>query len=192
MKTREKMNFVAIDFETGQYARESACAVGLAKYEHGALVDSFYSLIRPPVLYIRPDFTAIHGLRVEDVQDAPVFKELWESNIQSFIRGFPLAAHNAPFDIGVLRAVLTSYALQAPGFSYFCTLALARHTWPGLPSYKLTSLGTKFGITYTAHHALADAQVCGDLVCRAAKHWGSHNLKELLDAAGMGMTSFSC
>ncbi|MDR1029783.1 MAG: 3'-5' exonuclease [Treponema sp.] len=185
------MDFIAIDFETAQYARASACAVGLAKYEQGALVDSFYSLIRPPILYIRPDFTAIHGLTKEDVQDAPVFAELWESNIQSFIKGFPLAAHNAPFDIGVLRAVLAQYQLPAPRFSYFCTLALARHTWPDLSSHKLTSLGAEFGITYMAHHALADAQVCGSLVGKAAEQWGSRNLKELIDAAGIRMTTFS-
>lgn len=185
------MDFIAIDFETGQYARESACAVGLAKYEHGALVDSFYSLIRPPSLYIRPDFTAIHGLTVEDVRDAPVFEELWKSKIQSFIKGFPLVAHNAPFDIGVLRAVLTWYQLPAPQFSYFCTLALARHTWPDLSSHKLTSLGTEFGITYTAHNALEDAQVCGVLVGKAAEQWGSQNLKELLNAAGIRMNAFS-
>lgn len=186
------MDFVTIDFETGQYARESACAVGLVKYQQGVLVDTFYSLVRPPVLYIRPDFTAIHGLTVEDVQYAPVFEELWASKIQPFIEGFPLAAHNAPFDMGVLRAVLAWYALPAPTFSYFCTLALARHTWPALASHKLTFLGTAFGITYAAHNALADAQVCGDIVCRAAKQWGSPNLKALLSAAGIGMTAFSC
>lgn len=185
------MDFVTIDFETGQYARESACAVGLAKYQQGQVVDTFYSLVRPPVLYIRPDFTAIHGLTVEDVQYAPSFEELWESQIQPFMAGFPVAAHNASFDMGVLRAVLAWYDLGAPRFSYFCTLALARHTWPALPSHKLTFLGSTFGIDYAAHNALADAQVCGDIVCRAAKHWGSRNLRELLRATGIGMTAFA-
>ena len=75
------MNFVTIDFETGMYKPESACSVGLVKYIDGIEIDSYYSLIRPPTLYIRPDFTAIHGLVVEDVKDAPNFAQLWK-NIQ--------------------------------------------------------------------------------------------------------------
>jgi DNA polymerase III epsilon subunit-like protein len=42
-----KMNFVTIDFETAKYSRESACAVGLVKYQDGKATDSYYSLIRP-------------------------------------------------------------------------------------------------------------------------------------------------
>jgi DNA polymerase-3 subunit epsilon len=68
-----KMNFVTIDFETAKYSRESACSVGLVKYRDRRAVDTFYSLIRPPSLYIRPDFTEIHGLTADDVKDAPAF-----------------------------------------------------------------------------------------------------------------------
>jgi DNA polymerase III subunit epsilon len=71
------MNFVSIDFETAKYSRESACSVGLVKYQDGKAADTFYSLIRPPDLYIRPDFTEIHGLTVDDVKDAPTFAHLW-------------------------------------------------------------------------------------------------------------------
>jgi DNA polymerase-3 subunit epsilon len=186
----EKMDFVAIDFETAQYARESACAVGLVKYRQGEPVDSFYSLVRPPVLYIRPDFTRIHGITRGDVQDAPVFAELWEPMIRPFIADVPLAAHNASFDMGVLRAVLVWYGLPLPCLSYFCTLKLARHTWPELNSHRLTALGAHFGITYEAHNALADAQVCGDLACRAAHQFGSRNLGELLCAAHIELLRF--
>ena len=89
------MNFVSIDFETAKYARESACSVGLVKFSGGKAVDTFYSLVRPPELYIRPDFTEIHGLTVEDVKDAPTFADLWDGAIKPFIGGFPMGAHNA-------------------------------------------------------------------------------------------------
>ncbi|MDR0597954.1 MAG: hypothetical protein LBG14_05545, partial [Treponema sp.] len=100
------MNFVAIDFETAQYAADSACSVGLVQFRNGAAQDSYYSLIRPPILYIRPEFTDIHGIKVEDVRDAPVFADIWDTAILPFIGDMPLAAHNASFDMGVLRAVL--------------------------------------------------------------------------------------
>jgi len=181
------MNFVTIDFETAKYSRESACSVGLVKYIDGKVVDTFYSLIRPPSFYIRPDFTEIHGLTVDDVKDAPTFADLWDSAIKPFIGDFPLAAHNAPFDMGVLWAVLEWYELETPELKYFCTCSLARRTWPNLESHALTALAKNFGIVYNAHNALDDAMTCGKLVLMSAEKFGSANVAQLLATAGIEM-----
>jgi len=181
------MNFVAIDFETAKHSRESACSVGLIKFKDGKPVDLYYSLIRPPDLYIRPDFTDIHGLTVDDVKDAPTFANIWDSAIKPFIGGFPLAAHNASFDMDVLCTVLEWYQLEIPALSYFCTRNLARRTWPGLESYALTALAENFGLYYNAHHALEDAVTCGKLVLMSARKYGSETLTNLLTAAGVEM-----
>lgn len=181
------MNFVTIDFETADYSRESACSVGLVKFQDGEVIDTFYSLIRPPRLYIRPDFTDIHGLTVDDVEDAPRFYEIWDSSIKSFIGSFPLAAHNAGFDMGVLSAVLDRYKLEIPALRYFCTCNLSRNTWLGLPSYALTKLARHFSIEYNAHNALDDALTCGKLTIMSAEKFGSTNIKELLRAAKQKM-----
>jgi DNA polymerase-3 subunit epsilon len=181
------MNFIAIDFETAKYSRESACAVGLVKFRDGKAIDSFYSLIRPPILYIRPDFTDIHGITVDDVVDALSFEELWETDILPFIGNMPLAAHNAPFDMGVLRAVLEWYELPVPALNYFCTLVLSRNVWPELSSHSLPNLGKHFGIQYEAHNALDDAGTCGDIICLAAQKTGDTTLKDLLHTARVGM-----
>ncbi|MDR3160691.1 MAG: 3'-5' exonuclease [Spirochaetaceae bacterium] len=177
------MNFIAIDFETAKYSRESACSVGLVKFLGGKAADTFYSLIRPPVLYIRPDFTDIHGLTVEDVRDAPSFAEVWNRSLRPFIGDLPLAAHNAAFDMGVLRAALDWYDLPVPPLRYFCTLQLARAAWPELKSHALTRLGEHFGITYDAHNALADAQTCGVIARKAAEQYACVHVGELLAAA---------
>ena len=113
------MNFVTIDFETAKKSQESACSVGLVKFINGKPEETYYSLIRPPSLYIRPDFTDIHGLTVDDVKDAPKFKDIWESAILPFIGDFPLVAHYAKFDMGVLRGVLEWYKLPFPKLNYF-------------------------------------------------------------------------
>jgi DNA polymerase-3 subunit epsilon len=176
------MHFIAIDFETAKYSPESACSVGLVKFQDGKAADTFYSLIRP-------DFTEIHGLTVEDVRDAPSFAEIWESRLRPFIGGLPLAAHNASFDMGVLKAALEWYELPIPPLNYFCTLKLSRAAWPGLKSHALTSLGAHFGITYDAHNALEDAQTCGAIAAKAAEHYHCAHLPELLRAANIGMAS---
>jgi DNA polymerase-3 subunit epsilon len=188
------MNFVTIDFETAKYSRESACSIGLVKYIDGKATDTFYSLIRPPVLYIRPDFPEIHGQTIDDVKDAPTFADLWDSAIKPFIRdpkgrSLPLAAHNASFDMSVLWAVLEWYELEIPALQYFCTQSLSRRTWPGLESYALTALAEKFGIEYNAHNALDDALTCGKLVQMSAAQFGSADIAELLKAAGVEMNS---
>jgi len=181
------MDFVTIDFETAKYSQESACSVGLVKFKEGKAVDTYYSLIRPPRLYIRPDFTKIHGLTVDDVRDAPRFNELWDSAIVPFIEDLPLAAHNASFDMGVLRAVLKWYELSEPEFSYFCTCQLSRRTWTELKSHALTKLADNFGIIYDAHNALDDAMTCGKLVLMSAEKFGCASVEELLAAAGVKM-----
>jgi DNA polymerase-3 subunit epsilon len=165
-------DFITIDFETATYSPKSAIAIGLAKYRDYKPVDSYYSLIRPPTLYIRPDFTDIHGLTVNDVRDAPTFPDIWDSAVKPFIGNYPLAAHYAQFDMGVLRSVLEWYELAIPDMQYFCTCKLARNVWPGLKSYALTALAEKFGIVYNAHNALDDAHTCGKLVQMASEKYG--------------------
>jgi DNA polymerase-3 subunit epsilon len=184
----DALDFVALDFETGNYARESAVSLGLAKFCAGEVVDTWYSLIRPPKLYIRPDFTAIHGLTVEDVRGAPVFSDLWGSAVVPFVGGLPLVAHNAAFDMGVLRALFDSYGIAPPPMKYFCSLKIARKTWPEFPSRALTALAEQFGIVYDAHNALADARTCGDIVYRAAAKWGCTTLRTLFQRTGQSFT----
>jgi DNA polymerase-3 subunit epsilon len=92
-------------------------------------------------------------------------------------------------DMGVLQAALVWYELPLPSLHYFCTLSLARRTWPELKSHALTALGETFGITYDAHNALDDARTCGDIACMAAEKYGAGNLKELLAKTGLRLDS---
>ena len=183
------MNFVTIDFETSTNSRESACSVGLVKFKNSEAVDSYYSLIRPPRLYIRPDFTDIHGLTVDDVKDAPKFFELWDSAILPFIGDFPLAAHYAVFDMGVLKSVLKYYNIPVPKLPFFCSCELARRTWRKLKSHSLTSLARNFNIIYDAHNALDDAMTCGKIILLAAEKHSSTNVEKLLSKTGLKMNT---
>jgi DNA polymerase III subunit epsilon len=192
------MDFIAIDFETAKHSMESACAVGLVKYVDDEKTDTFYSLIRPPVLYIRPDFTQIHGITVDDVRDAPDFMQLWDSVVKPFIGTLPLVAHNARFDMTVLHSVLDWYGMDVPEYSYFDSLAVARQVWPEFEKHNLPFLGEKFGIEYESHNALADAETCAKVIFRAADRMIGGNVRihslsvsELLDACGLAMNTFT-
>ncbi len=160
------MEYVAIDFETASILRDSACSIGLVRFsEDGEKKDSFYSLIRPPVLRFDPVCTAVHHLDPCEISSSPTFSDLW-GDISSFIGTSPLVAHNAQFDMGVLSHTLHSWNLECPGYRYFCTLSLSRKLWKGKPSYRLTALARELGWEYDAHNALEDALVCGRLFSR--------------------------
>lgn len=157
------MQYVAIDFETASRAKDSACSIGLVRMdEEGRAIDSYYSLICPPDLYFDPACTAVHHLDPIEVSKAPTFGDIWPE-VKAFIGAEPLVAHNALFDIGVLRATLESYRLVPTHNDYYCTLSLSRKLWKGKPSYKLTYLAGELGWFYDAHNALADAEICGKL-----------------------------
>lgn len=160
------MRYVAIDFETANNQPTSACSVGLAKMEDGKLIDSYYTLIRPPSSYFSPMNISIHGIQPEDVEDAPEFDLIWP-DILLFIGDDLLIAHNAPFDIGILRAMLTHYELPIPPLRYTCTVRISRKVWPQFSSHRLTDLSRRFGFDYRAHHALDDAVNCALLFHQA-------------------------
>ena len=160
------MNYVAIDFETAACRMDSACALGLVRFDsEGTELESWYSLIRPPVLQFDDVCTQVHHLSPLDITKAPTLKELWPE-IREFIKNDPLVAHNAQFDMNVLRHTLVAWDLDVPSYEYFCTLSLSRKLWKGRRSYKLTSLAEDMGWEYDAHNALADAEVCGKLFSR--------------------------
>jgi len=153
-------NFAAIDFETANKYRGSVCSVGVVVVREGVITDKLYHLIRP-----RPNFysywcTRIHGMTVEDTDQAPDFPEVW-SQIAPRIEGLPLIAHNSPFDEGCLRAVHELYEMPYPDYRFYCTVRASRRAFPGLVNHKLDTVSAYCGFDLTNHHhALADAEAC--------------------------------
>lgn len=156
--------FAAIDFETACHRADSACAVGVVIVEEGRIVDRRYALIRPPTSQFF--FTHIHGLTWRDVKDAPCFAEVWAGLAEALAGVAFLAAHNAPFDRGVLGACCASYGLPSPAHPFVCTVRLARAQWNIRPT-KLPDVCRYLGIRLNHHHADSDAEACAQIVIAA-------------------------
>jgi DNA polymerase-3 subunit epsilon len=153
--------FVAIDFETADHGRDSACSVALVRVEDGELVETRTRLIRPPRQ--RFAFTHIHGLTWEDCSGEPPFAEVWPE-LEELLDGVKfLAAHNAPFDRGVLEACCTASGLLAPSLPWRCTVKLSRRRW-ALPRCRLPDVCDHLGIELQHHDATSDAQACARIV----------------------------
>jgi DNA polymerase-3 subunit epsilon len=162
------LDFVALDFETANASRNSACALGLAVVERGEIVNQLYWLIQPPTMYFLPYNLVIHGITEEDVINEPTFDLLWDE-IYPHLKGKMLVAHNAAFDISVLKSMLDTYDIPYPENDYFCSVTTARKTWPDLSSYKLNAMAEMLNITFRHHHALEDAMVSAQIMIEACK-----------------------
>lgn len=160
-------DFAAIDFETANNLRSSVCSVGVVIVRDGEIVDKFYSLIYPEPDYFTYWTTQVHGLTMDDVQDAPVFPEVW-AQIVPMIEGLPLVAHNSPFDEGCLKSVFEVYQMEYPDYEFYDTCAAARKQLKGeLPNHQLHTVSAYCGYDLeNHHHALADAEACAAIALK--------------------------
>lgn len=196
------LSFVALDFETANGSRDSPCAVGICRVEDGRVVRTRVELCRPPVGDDRDrpldDFFAdfcvrIHGITAEAVRSRPRFEDLWPTLFAEELHGQVIVAHNAPFDLGVLRhAIARSFLTDGdmefatwPTLDYLCTLALARRTLR-LQTYRLPDVARATGVELLSHHdAGADARAAAEILLAIADARGHTELASLADEAGV-------
>ncbi len=156
--------FLAIDFETANAGRDSACAVGLAACRDGEVVATEAFLIRPPTREFT--FTHIHRLSWGDVREAPDFGGLWPRLSGWIEHADFLVAHNAPFDRSVLRACCARYRLPEPPTPFACSLGIARRFFGFRPA-RLPDVCAQLGIPLDHHDAGSDAEACARIVLAA-------------------------
>ena len=161
--------WVALDFETAQRSRESACAVGLVRVERGEIVRRAYRLIRPPSS--RFEYSSIHGLSWADVSGESPFHLVWQ-DLRDVWEGAELfVAHNVGFDRSVLEAGLARYGAKARPATWFCTVKRAKAAW-SLPSGRLSAVCQHLGLPLQHHHALSDAEAAARIaLALAALAW---------------------
>ncbi|MDS0524540.1 exonuclease domain-containing protein [Clostridium sp. SHJSY1] len=172
------MDFVAIDFETANEKRNSACSLGLCKVEDDIIVEERYWLIKPPELRFVPQNTWIHGIYPEDVENEKNFKELWEE-IKPYLEGNLLIAHNASFDMSVLRSLFDYYGIDVPYIKYACTVILSKNHIDEVKNHKLNTLADFVGYKFKHHHALEDANACANVMIYIKKLLNINDLLSL-------------
>jgi len=175
--------FVAIDFETANEKRGSACAVGLVRFDGSGREEIFTSLIKPhdELFYFRPRNVAVHGIRQVDVADSPGWDDIYPQ-VSEFIGDLPLVAHNMAFDGYVLTDLDSLYGYAPLLNRRMCTLRISRKLLAGvLPSKSLDLVyGHYFeGETFAHHEAAADALACGRVFARMQEDHGYDHLLTL-------------
>lgn len=178
------MDFVAIDFETANARPDSACQLGLVRVLAGDIVAEGSWLIRPDPFYFSPGCVAVHGIQPADVEQAPGWDQLW-GELSEWFTDQVLVAHNARFDMNVLRGTLLRHDLAVPSLEFTCTRAVSRLAWPGQAGYGLKPLAARLGIVFRHHDALEDARACAELLLQAADTLGVGSLDQLETELGL-------
>lgn len=180
------IDFTAIDFETANGSPASACAVGLVRIRDGRVADRATWLIRPPSAHdeFRPFNVQLHGISREMTRAA----QPWERQLPAllaFLGDDVLVAHNAGFDVRVLRTACEATDAPCPPYRYVCSLQASRKTYR-LDSYRLPNVAAAAGFLDFAHHdATADALACAHIMIDAARRVGADDIVELAMLLGL-------
>ena len=156
--------YVVFDVETPNSLNSRMSAIGVSVVEGGKIVRDFYSLVDPeqPFDWFNSVLT---GINEETVFDAPSFPELWPE-LEPILSSGILVAHNASFDLGVLRKCLAGYEIEwRPTVKGVCTVVMGRSLLPGI-SHKLNDLCDYYGICLNHHRADSDSRACAEILLR--------------------------
>ena len=136
--------FVVFDVETPNRLSNRMSAIGITVIENGEITDEFYSLVNPETHF--DSFNVqLTGISEDTVRDAPIFPEIW-AQIEPMMSSGLLVAHNAVFDMSVLKKCLGDYGIDwKPYVRYLCTVQIGRRILPGM-SHTLNGLCDYYGI----------------------------------------------
>lgn len=172
--------YVAIDFETANESRDSACEVALIRFKDGEPIETFASLIFQE--RFRPFNIDLHGITPKLVRSAPRFDQLW-SEMRDFIGGSPLIAHNAAFDMSVLFNSLKGEPIGTE-IDYFCTKVISRQVLD-LTYFGLPGVASYLQIDYPMEHRAESDSIAAGKVAHALLKIGEvdslHELADKLD-----------
>ncbi|MCA1187417.1 MULTISPECIES: DEDD exonuclease domain-containing protein [unclassified Saccharopolyspora] len=162
-----RATFVVVDLETtgGSSRQDTVTEIGAVKVRGGEVLGEFGTLVDPG-REIPPMVVSITGITQAMVHGAPRFDSVLPAFLE-FARDAVLVAHNAPFDVGFLRAECERLGVAWPKPAVLCTAKLARRVLSKdeTPNHKLGTLARVLHARTTpVHRALDDARATVDVL----------------------------
>ncbi len=159
--------YIVFDVETPNRYNSRISAIGINTVEDGSITDSYFSYVNPQQHF---DWfnTQLTGIDENTVKDAPAFPDLWKS-IEPYLSSGILVAHNAPFDMGVLKKCLGDYGIDwKREVPYCCTVQMGRRLLPGI-RHNLDCMCDYYGISLDHHKADSDARAAALILLQYMK-----------------------
>ncbi|TVY04603.1 ATP-dependent DNA helicase DinG [Cohnella terricola] len=159
------MKFAVLDFETTGMSsdKDEIIQTGLAFIDEAGAVCSTYASFVRPSKPIPAEITRLTGISDADVASAPELGEML-NEIVPLLQDAVLVGHNVGFDAHFLQAALDSSGYLPFAGRMIDTVELARVLYPTEPSFSLTSLTERLGISHDRpHQADSDAIATAEL-----------------------------
>ena len=156
--------YIVFDVETPNRRNDRMSAIGITAVKDGRIAANFFSLVNPETHF---DYfnTQLTGIDAQKVRNAPNFAELWQKIEPVMSKGI-LTAHNAVFDMSVLRQCLKSYGITwKPAADYLCTVQIGRRVLPDM-RHNLDVMCDYYGIALNHHQADSDARACAEILLK--------------------------
>jgi DNA polymerase-3 subunit epsilon len=181
-----EVTFVVLDLETtgGSPATCGITEIGAVKVRGGERLGEFQTLVDPGVP-IPPFISVLTGISDAMVAGAPRLGAALPAFLE-FAHDAVLVAHNAPFDIGFLKAACAATGRDWPDHRVLDTARLARQvvTRDEAPNCKLASLARLFRSgTVPDHRALTDARATVDVLHGMLERLGNLGVRSLEELA---------
>lgn len=180
------MRVLAIDFETANGSFASACSIGYGLMDGGEILRSDEILIKPhpSVNYFNHGNISIHGITPDMVKFADDWPMVfWQ--IKDLFKDSIVVAHNARFDISVLKAINELYDIYMDDFLFVDTVNISRVIHPQLVNHRLNTVCEYLGYNLNHHHAGSDALGCLAIVQDAFETFDTYDIEKLLDVMCM-------
>ena len=147
--------FVCFDIETTglKVDREAITEIGAVVLKNGEIAERFQTFVNPN-RRLTPEIIGLTGITDDMLKDAPQLKQAL-TDFLKFVNGRPLAAHNAEFDIGFIRAGCKKVGLDFHP-TYVDSLILAQNLLPDLGKYKLDIVAEHLDLPAFNHHRASD------------------------------------
>jgi len=178
-----EVTFVVVDLETTGGSPQSCeiTEIGAVKVRGGERLGEFQTLVNPGVP-IPPFIAVLTGINNSMVSGAPRLGTALPAFLEFAGAESVLVAHNAPFDIGFLKAACAATGHEWPGNRVLDTARLARQvvTRDEAPNCKLASLARLFRAQTTPNHrALSDARATVDVLHGMLERLGNLGVRSL-------------
>lgn len=160
---------VVLDFETtGLNASEGdrVTEVAAIRIQGGKIIHRFETLVNCQRRIPRSIARYTH-ITQEMIDSAPRSAEVFRALVP-FIGDDIVFAHNAAFDQGFFQAECERACMAFNPRSFMCSVKLAQHVVPGLPSYALAPLAHHLGLSAAkiSHRAAPDAELTATVLLK--------------------------
>lgn len=176
----KKYDIAVLDFETMNEHMNSPCEVAISLIKDLSIIKTYSSYINPPNNKYSLQNSRIHKIPEEVILKAPKYPDIYQEIHYLLKESHLIIAHNAPFDISVIKNTNNYYGLPVPNFMYVDSINIFRN-FHAISSFKLENLCNLYDIDKEKlHSAKYDVLALSKMLISLAKNNQHFSLLELI------------